>query len=283
MTNPEKTEETESVVTRPVIDAHVHLFQSPIAARASDNIVRYYGIPRQGDGSAEGLFAQSASFADIRFVISSAALSPTNPCPGNDFLLDLASSDGRFLPLCSVHPAMGAEAAIAELERCFALGARGVKLHPDFQRYYADGEAAMEIYRYIASRGMPLLIHVGDPKADFSHPRRVRRIVERFPELTLVAAHLCGYRAWEDAKTYLIGTPVYTDTSEALHWLPPEEVYALIQRHGTDRVLFGSDFPLWSPRYSYDGIDALPLTEEEKEQIFHGNALRVYRFENNAG
>lgn len=267
---------TEKKISRPVIDAHVHVFPPLLAVRASDNIVRYYGIPRQGDGSADGLLAAGEAFADIRFVISAAALSPSNPSPGNDFLLELAASEERFLPLCSVHPAMGAESAIRELERCFARGALGVKLHPDFQRFYADDERAMEIYRYIASRRMPLLIHVGDPKADFSHPRRVRKILEAIPELTIVAAHLCGYRAWEDAKTYLIGTPVYTDTSEALHWLSPEEVYALIQRHGTDRVLFGSDFPLWDPRYSYDGIDALPLTDEEKEQIFCRNALRVY-------
>lgn len=266
----------KKTVTRPVVDAHVHLFPTRVAARASDNIVRFYGIPREGDGSAEGLLEACASFADVRFVICAAALGLSDPSAGNDHLLDLAREDKRFLPLCSVHPAMEAKAAVAELDRCFQRGARGVKLHPDFQRYYADDERAVALCRYIASCGKPLLLHVGDPKADFSHPRRVRNLIEQVPDLTVVAAHLCGYRAWEDAKTYLIGAPVYTDTSEALYWLPQEEVLELIRRHGTDRVLFGSDFPLWSPRHSFDELDALPLTEEEKQAIFHDNALRVY-------
>ena len=52
----------------------------------------------------------------------------------------------------------------------------------------------------------------------------------------------------------LIGTPVYTDTSDALIGLPPERVYALIEKHGLDRVMFGSDYPLRTTRSAYDAL-----------------------------
>ncbi len=266
------------MITRKVVDTHVHVFPQKVATRAADNIVNYYDIPRQGDGSIEGLLAGSSEFTNIRFVISSATLNPAKPTVGNDFLLETAASDPRFLPLCSFHPAMGAEASIAELERCFAKGALGVKIHSDFQQFFVDDPVPMEVYRYIASRKKPIIFHVGDPHTDFSHPRRVRNILEKIPDLTIIAAHMCGYAAWEDAKKYLIGTPVYTDTSEALLGMSGQELYELIEKHGVEHVMFGSDYPLWNPSYSFAGVDALPLTEEEKDQIYYKTAKTVFGF-----
>ncbi len=264
------------MITRKVVDAHVHIFPQKVAVRAADSIVQYYGIPRQGDGSREGLLASASSFAEIRFVICSATLNPAKPTVGNDFLLETAKEEDRFLPLCSFHPAMGVEASVAELDRCFALGARGVKIHSDFQRFFVDEERAMEVYRHIAACKKPIIFHVGDPHTDFSHPRRVRRIIDKLPDLTVIAAHMCGYAVWEDAKTYLIGTPVYTDTSDALLGMSRQALYELIERHGVDHVMFGSDYPLWNPAYAFAGIDALPLTEAEKEQLFYRTAESVF-------
>lgn len=264
------------MITRNVIDTHVHVFQKKIASRASDNIVHYYNIPRQGDGSTEGLLASSASFANIRYVISSATLSPVSPEAGDNYMLEVAASDSRFIPLCSFHPAMGVEAAVAELDRCFALGARGVKIHSDFQHFNVDNDLAMEIYRHIAACKKPIIFHVGDPKTDFSHPRRILNIIRQIPDLTVIAAHMCGFRVWDEAKKYLIGTQVYTDTSEALYGMSPESLLELIRMHGADRVMFGSDFPLWTPDYAFAQIDALPLTESEREAIYCKTAEKVF-------
>lgn len=264
------------MITRKVIDTHVHIFPQKVAVRAADNIVHYYDIPRQGDGSADGLYAGASDFSDIRFVVSSATLNPSKPTVGDDFLLESAAADSRLIPLCSFHPAMGVDASVAELDRCFALGAKGVKIHSDFQQFFVDDEAAMEVYRHIAACGKPIIFHVGDPNTDFSHPRRIRRIAEEIPTLTIIAAHMCGYAAWEDAKKYLIGTPVYTDTSEALLGMDGQALCDLIHAHGVERVMFGSDYPLWTPDYSFAQIDALPLTEDEKEQIYHLTAEKVF-------
>lgn len=265
------------MITRKVIDTHVHIFPQKVATRAADNIVQYYGIPRQGDGSVDGLLAESSSFSNIRFVVSSATLNPAKPTVGDDFLLETAAEDHRFIPLCSFHPAMGVEASIAELDRCFALGAKGVKIHSDFQQFFVDDAQAMQVYRHIAVCGKPIIFHVGDQHTDYSHPRRIRHILDEIPDLTIIAAHMCGYSVWEDAKRYLIGQPVYTDTSEALLGMHAQELYALIQQHGVDHVMFGSDYPLWSPDGSFAQIDALPLTEPEKEQIYHETAERVFQ------
>lgn len=260
-----------------IIDTHVHVFPQKVAIRAADNIVDYYSLSRQGDGTVEGLLAGSSNHPEMKFVISSATLNPAKPTVGDDYMLEVAASDpARYIPLCSFHPAMGVEASVAELERCFGLGAKGVKIHSDFQKFFVDDEIPMEVYRYVASKGKPIIFHVGDPNTDFSTPKRVRRILETIPDLTIIAAHMCGYRVWDQAKKYLIGTPVYTDTSEALLGMSPAELTDLIRLHGVEKVMFGSDYPLWNPNFAFDQINALHLTDEEKEMIFHITAEKVF-------
>ena len=126
---------------------------------------------------------------------------------------------------------------------------------------------------------MPILFHVGDPNTDFSTPKRIRNILEKIPELTIIAAHMCGYGVWEDAKEYLIGSPVYTDTSEARLGMDANGLYELIELHGIDKVMFGSDYPLWNTNFTFDEFNECQFTEEEKDKIFCGNAKKVFDIE----
>ncbi len=260
---------------RRIIDVHTHVFPDKIAQRAADNVANYYDLVMEADGTVAGLLA-GAQGLDARFVISSAALKPEHVVTGNDFLLAAAAAEERFVPLASVHPDMGISAAVDELERVKACGARGVKLHPDFQRFVVDREDIFPIYEACAELGLPILFHVGDRNSDASSPARVRHIADRVPELKVIAAHMCGYSVWDEAERELIGTPVYTDTSDALIGLPPERVYALIEKHGLDRVMFGSDYPLRTTRSAYDALMKLPFDEAEREQICRKTASGLF-------
>lgn len=261
---------------REIIDVHTHIWPDKVAVRAADNIVNYYSLSRQGDGSISGLLEGAKDFTNIRFVISSATLRPDRAQVGNDFLIDTAKADARFIPLASFHPDMGFDAAVAELERCKALGAKGVKIHSDFQRFFVDDTNAMEIYKEAARMKLPILFHAGDRTTDFSTPKRIRNVLDKLPELTIIAAHMCGYSVWEEAEEYIIGTPVYTDTSEALLGMDGKELYRLIDKHGTDKVMFGSDYPLWHTVYSYNEIEAIGLSESEKTLIYCETAKKVF-------
>ncbi|MBR5278518.1 MAG: amidohydrolase [Clostridia bacterium] len=266
------------MITREVIDIHTHIWPDKIAVRAADNIVNYYSLPRQGDGSMQGIFDGAEGFENIRFVISSATLKPDTEHAqvGNNFIINTSNADSRFIPLCSFHPEMGFDAAVAELERAAALGAKGVKIHSDFQRFYVDAENAMEIYKECARLNLPILFHVGDKNTDFSTPKRVRGILEKLPELTVIAAHMCGYSVWDQAVEYLIGENVYTDTSEALLGMDGKGLYNLIEKHGVEKVMFGSDYPLWNTKFAFEQMEAIGMTEEEKELVYSANAKKVF-------
>ena len=95
--------------------------------------------------------------------------------------------------------------------------------------------------------------------------------------MTVIAAHLGGYSAWDDAKKYLIGAEghIYLDTSSALEFMSSEEGKDIILTHGVDRVLYGSDFPMHDPANCKKLIKALGLSSEDEEKIFHKNVEKL--------
>ncbi len=260
---------------RKLIDFHTHIFPDEIANRAAQNVGNYYGLAMEGDGTAAMLKSHVPTDTECRFVISSAAMKAKNVIPGNDFLLAAAKADPAFIPFGSFHPDMGEAEVLSELERIAQLGVYGIKLHPDFQRIYIDEERLLPMYRKCAELKLPVLFHVGDKNTQFSTPTRLRKVCDMIPDLTVIAAHLGGYSVWEEAKDALIGTNVYMDCSESVPHISEEETYELITRHGIDKVLFGSDFPVFCTDTAFKYIEPLPFSEEEKEMLYHGNAERL--------
>ena len=260
---------------RAVIDFHTHIFPAKLAARAVTNIGGYYSLPMECDGTAEGLFRSCETLPNMRFVISSATLKPENLHHGNDYLLEEAKLHPEFIPFSSFHPLLPIKEICAELDRVKALGSKGIKMHPDFQHFNLDEPNLFPAYRYCAEIGLPILFHVGDITTDFSTPCRLYNLMDKIPELTVIAAHLGGYQEWDEADRLLIGTPMYTDISDAITFLPPERLVSTIRRHGVEKVFFGSDFPLRKPESVFEQFDALPLTEDEKEWICHRAAEKM--------
>jgi predicted TIM-barrel fold metal-dependent hydrolase len=85
-----------------------------------------------------------------------------------------------------------------------------------------------------------------------------------------------GYCFWEAAYHELAGKPVYLDTSSASAFMPPPLMKAIIDRHGTERILMGSDYPLTSPGEELARLLKIPwLTFAQREAICGGNAARL--------
>ncbi len=261
---------------RIIYDIHTHIFPEKIAGKAVANIGAYYGITMKCPGTPAALEESLEKLPNIKFFVSSAALKEESMRAGNDFLLAESEKRLSFIPFSSFFPYMSVNDAEKELIRVKERGTRGIKLHPDFQKFYLDDPHLMEIYKICEKLDLPVLFHVGDVNTDYSTPRRVRNVADSLPGLTIIAAHLCGYSVWDEAEKYLIGTRVYTETSDALLGLKPEKVVELIRKHGVDKVMFGSDYPLDTPAAIFAKFDALPLDEEEKEQIYRKNAEKLF-------
>ena len=106
-----------------------------------------------------------------------------------------------FAGLISLHPDLTPKEIDREIEFALANGLKGVKLHSDFQRFDIDSPKAENIYSAVAGV-LPVLFHVGDPNKDFSHPKRLVKVLKRYPKLKAVAAHLGGYTKWDEVACY---------------------------------------------------------------------------------
>ncbi|MBO7254438.1 MAG: amidohydrolase family protein, partial [Clostridia bacterium] len=267
----------KSEKNRKIIDVHTHVFPDKIALRTVDNVANYYSIHMSGNGTLFGLL-DGAETLDARFVISNAALKAENVRRGNDFLIECTKSlPKRLIYLGSVHPDMEEKEMCKELEYIKENDGRGIKLHPDFQHFKIEDPMMFSVYKEAERLGLPILFHVGDENTVNSTPKAVRFVADKFPDLEIIAAHMGGYMAWDDAEEYLIGSRVYMDTSDALLVLSPERVYNMINRHSADRIMFGSDFPLKSTFDAYVEFDSLPLSDSQKEQIYYKTAEAVFK------
>jgi predicted TIM-barrel fold metal-dependent hydrolase len=162
-----------------------------------------------------------------------------------------------------------------ELEYIRASGLKGVKLHPDMQQVNSDDACLDELYAYLSETQLPLLIHCGDATRDFSHPRRLRRALERHPRLRVVAAHLGGWSHWDEALQALGDKDCYLDASSCAPYMSRDKLLGLIRAYGAERVLFGTDFPVGLPKDEVEVLMSLPLSERERECIAWDNARRL--------
>ncbi|MCL2884232.1 MAG: amidohydrolase family protein [Oscillospiraceae bacterium] len=260
-----------------IIDAHAHIFPDKIAAAAAGGIQRFYDMPVTYDGTADTLLAAGGAAGVTHFIVQSVATVPEQVESINQFIAEqVRLHPGQLTGLGAMHPACDVAAAF---EQIAALGLGGVKLHPDFQQFNIDDLAAFPIYERAQAAGLPLLLHTGDYRYDYSHPRRLAAVLKRFPRLTVIAAHFGGWSVWSDAAKCLAGTGVYVDTCSSLYALEPKKARKLIDLFGEERVLFGTDYPMWEYGAERERFEALGLEEETKEKILYKNAQRLFGIE----
>lgn len=257
-----------------IIDTHAHIYPNKIARKAAASIGDFYSIPMDLDGTVGELLRAGEEAGITRHLVHSVAVTWERVAAINDFIArSVEEHPDRFIGFGTMHP--DHPEMEKELDRILSLGLRGVKLHPDFQHFCLDDPAAIRLFEAMAERGLPLLVHTGDSRYPYSEPERMARALDHVPSLRAICAHLGGWSVWNDAWKLLAGrSNVYVDCSSSLYALEPEEAVKIIHRYGAKQVFFGTDYPMWKPREEVARFMALPLTEEEREDILHRNFER---------
>lgn len=258
-----------------IIDAHAHIFPDKIAERAVNGIGGFYNLQTHGDGTLASLLKQGEEAGIDRFLVHSVATVPEQVQNINDFIsASVRQHPDKLVGFGAIHPDYPDIGG--EIDRVISLGLKGLKLHSDFQQFYLDEERAFPIYEAAEGR-LPILFHIGDSRYDYSSPERLMRVVERFPKLTVIAAHLAGWTVWDSAETLFAGKGlIYADCSSSLYAMSPERGAELIRGLGADRVMFGTDFPVWDAAGELERFNRLPLTQAEREAVLGGNFIKLF-------
>ncbi len=258
-----------------IIDFHVHCFADKIASKAISVLEEKSGLKTVHDGTLPRLKRYMGTCGIDKSVVLPVATNPSQVPVINKWAMESADSEVLFFG--AVHP--DDSDFYGTVQKLKAAGFRGVKMHPDYQLFYADEERMMPLYEALRDAGLILALHCGldnvYPVPIHCTPLMVRKITDNIPDLQLILAHMGSHALWRDAERLLIGLPVYIDTCYSQYALTPSDMERLIKKHGSERVLFGTDSPWKKADEEIERICALDLPKSDIDNILYKNALAL--------
>lgn len=262
-----------------MIDFHTHIFPEKIASKTVDYLEELGGIKRNTNGMKDGILA---SMKDAGIDLS--VLLPVVTKPSQFQSINRFASEFTKVPLLSlggIHP--DTEDYKSELKQLKQMGFLGIKFHPDYQTgVFIDDIRYKRIISYATELDMIIVTHAGyDPAFPFTthgNPQNILNMYEDVKPERMVLAHMGGYQRWDDVENYLVGLPVWFDTGVVFEGkISDEQFVRIAKKHGTEKILFGTDSP-WADQKEYiEHICSLPFTHLEKKNIFHNNAEKLLR------
>ncbi len=255
-----------------IIDFHAHIYPNKIASRAVEGVSRFYDTEIAGNGTVEDLLIQSNGYNVEHYIVHSVASIPKQVENINNFIAQQCEINKKFVGFGTLHPMM--DDVEKEINRIKELGLVGIKLHPDFQEFDVDSSEAKIIYEIIEGN-MPLLLHCGDYRYQYSRPEKLANVLRDFKDLEVIGAHFGGWSLWEDAVNFLKPFNCYVDTSSTFGFAGIKKVKELINDFGQERVLFGTDYPMWNLNYEINNMKKLELPQDIFENIIYNNAKKL--------
>lgn len=265
-----------------VIDFHTHCFPEKIVEKAISKLSAVGNIKNLTDGTADGMIRMMDECGIDYSVVCNIATNPRQQENVNNFAIYLKEHYDRLIPLGSVNPDNDEKNIREELLRIRTAGIKGIKIHPDYMGHAIDEDCYKPIFRACCDFDMFVVTHAGwdfiSPDNIAATPCRIRKVIDEFSELKLVAAHFGGNRLWTDVIKYLSGRHVWFDTALGYaERMGADMAKSIIDAHDPEKILLGSDCPWSSPKNEYDFIMGLDITDEEKQNITFKNAQRLLR------
>ena len=261
-----------------IIDFHTHCFPDKLAQRAIESLSKKSSLPPFHNGTAADLDETQRSGGADGYVVLSIATNPRQTAAVNNFAASLQDEKRNIYAFGSVHPEN--EDYKEQLKAAKDLGLYGIKLHPEYQLFHVNDEKMFPIYEEIFRHEFPLTFHAGED-AGFTapwhaEPYKIAEVAKRYPEAVIIAAHMGGDNMWQDAAKELAHLPnVYMDVSFSAGRMLQEDFQKACSMWRADRILFGTDSPWHDVRRSIEAVKKLPISEENMNLLFSGNALRI--------
>jgi predicted TIM-barrel fold metal-dependent hydrolase len=273
-----------------IIDFHTHIFSLSVKTNREKYINRdplfasLYSSPKANIATADDLI----SIMDTHGIDKSVVLnidwnSPELCVETNDYIMESVARYPERLVGFGMVRLDSCDLAIKELERCVKGHLKGVgEVRPPVHLLH-DRTLLSPVIDYIQEQGLILLMHSSEPvghlypgKGDLT-PGELYPFLAEFPGLKLVCAHWGGgmafYSLMPEVKIALKN--VYFDTAASPFLYSPEVYRETARLAGSEKILFGTDYPLLTPRRLLNEIESLNLAEEIKNKILYENASRL--------
>ncbi len=267
-------------IHRMSIDIHTHAFPDNIAERAMKTLqAQIEDWPAAGDGTIEGLLA-AMDRADIDMACVCAIATKPDMVKGI-LKWQTAFHSDRLIPFCSIHPLD--KNPRKWFRRMVKEGVPAIKLHPHYQDFMVDDELLFPIYEAAIEFDLAVTFHCGEDigfpndTTGRASPTRLAAVADRYPEMKMLCTHMGGWSNWNEVEEHLVGKNVYLETSFGLTHMPPDQFKRIVEKHGEDKICFGSDWPWNDPAKEMARIKGL-VDDDTFNKIIFKNASRLLGF-----
>lgn len=278
-----------------IIDFHVHTFPDDISAKVLAKLSKLSHTQYFTDGSTQDLI-RSMEQSHVSYSVNLPVMTRADQVEKINSAL-IASLDPLLtkgiITFGGMHPDY--ENFKKELLRLKENGMRGIKIHPAYQNTPLDDIRFLRIIDYASDLGLIVLTHagidIGIYDRNYASTQQILNVLEQVHPQKFVLAHMGNWACWEAAERDLCGAPVWFDTAFSIGPVTPDiagsklpyltcnlsdaDFVRMVRKHGSDKILFATDSP-WEDQNDYIArMEKMPLTEEEKQQIFSLNALEL--------
>jgi uncharacterized protein len=282
-----------------IIDCHAHIYSRIIMENvlSIEGLAEFLHLDRGAVAARTNVSALKKEAASAG--VQACFLLPVAPASrikeSNDQFMAMADGDPNLFTAGAIHPA--APDVEDELQRLGERGIRGLKLSSFTQKFDLVSEENFRLFEKIQklnvryNRQFFVIIDTFYEADRFFNatrefvttPEKMGQLVNQFPEINMIAAHMGGLAApFAEIEDYL--TPrrnLYLDTSNAAHMLSRRDFIRLMNIHGPDRILFGTDWPWFGHKEELAFIQGLlkeaEFTQEEQSKIFGGNFAKLLK------
>ena len=278
-----------------IIDMHTHIFPGHIAEKTINKLGAAAHIRPHTDGTLYGLLVSMRHHGIAYSVPQPAVTNPNSVEHLNNTVIEklLPLQSQGILPFGGMHPDY--PHVRQELRRLKSAGVKGIKLHPAYQRTDLDDPKNLRILYEASDLGLIVLTHAGVDISingyDYASVEHVLHVLKEVAPQKLVLAHMGGWGNWAQVESDLAGAPVWLDTAFTYGQmdpypgmepsphkntvLAPADFLRLCRKHGTSRILFGTDSPGQDQGDYVERLRAIGLTAAEQEAVLGKNAAKL--------
>ncbi|MEI3180917.1 MAG: amidohydrolase family protein [Lachnospiraceae bacterium] len=260
-----------------IIDIHTHIYPVALARRAME-VTGHENDDFKKLPIRENLLARMRE-AGVDLSVNLPVVSkPQNQGEVNRFAKEAARKN--IISFGGLHP--DCENVIEELEKLKDMEMAGIKFHPPFQKVHLEDPKYEEMWRKINELGFPVLIHMGTARIVRPYdlyPSGIRKILKFAPDIPIIMAHMGSFCMMKNPDEDLENLPenVFIDTAMSAELEEAGEFEEIIRRFGTNRVLYGSDFPYGTQKAAIARIKDSSFTDSEKEDMLWKNAAKILK------
>jgi predicted TIM-barrel fold metal-dependent hydrolase len=282
---------------RLIIDSHVHLFSPKVIENVSQKTGLVERLHLRVQGAEERITLDKLKQTMHQAHIDTCLLLPTAGKDGvaktNDRYWKITQETTGVLTAGTLHP--GYPDNPVEIERFKNRGIKGIKFSSFSQGFALDAPGTIDLFNLLhrenKDQNQQFFVVLdtfyeahrffGTSPRYTTTPERLGRLVKQFQGIPFIAAHMGGLTApFEDICNYLPpSSNLFLDTSNTAHTLSKQEFIHLLNTHGAEHVIFGTDWPWFDPAAEMALISAyleeVGFSLKDKDAVFGGNIARL--------